>query len=479
MKLKFNIGGLLSKLGAVKGIFARFGKKKKPKAISDEDIDENDFIPSSHRDDEDEGGEGEDLGGGGDDDDEEIPDFSDDDDEDEDEEAVKKKRLLIMGGGGALAAAIVGAVVWVVVSPSGDEESAEEKSKIPTVVVNLETLEAETTARDQALGRDPGPGADPNAPGAAPGKSLNELGAGGAGGTEAPGTGVVVPATTPADYAGLSAVPPTAPLASSPDPKLVEQTELGILPKIAEDGSTAYQVYARPAPEKDGDKPRVAVIVVGLGNSRAATEAAIEKLPADISLTFDSYTRGIGYWVDKAREAGHEVLLTLPMESDSFPFEDPGPGTLKTLAAPEENLTQLNWVLSRTTGYFGLLGVAGSKFTANEEQVDFMVNALKDRGLMFVDSGDAPQSLVPRVAFKNKATWAAVEVNLDRNPSADAIDHQLGEFEALARRRIISIARISAYPVSLDRLSAWIKTLNEKGIELVPVSALANKQLLR
>lgn len=474
--VKINIGGLVAKLGAVKGIFARFGKKKKSKAINDEDLDENDFIPSSERDGDEGGGDEPEVSGGeGADDDDEIPDFGDDDEEEEGALSVKKKRLIMMGGGGALAAAIVGAVVWVMVSPSGDGGEAEDKGpKIPSVVVNLEELEAETAARDQALGLDPGAGVQgqPSAGGA----TLNELAAGGG---AQPGTGVVVPATTPAEYAELSAVPPSGPLGPAPDPKLVEEAEIGNLPIIAEDGTTAYQAYARPAPQASGDRPRVAVIVMGLGVSRAATEAAISKLPAEVSLTFASYARGVSYWVNKARDAGHEVLLSLPLESADFPFEDTGPGTLKALAAPEDNLKQLEWVMSRTSGYFGLMGTAGTKFTANEEQVDFMVNAIKARGLMYVDGGDAPQSVVPRVAFKNKAIWAAVEVNLDRDPSGKAIDAKLVEFEALARRRVISIARISAYPVSLERLSAWIKTLNEKGIDLVPVSALANKQLLR
>ena len=98
---------------------------------------------------------------------------------------------------------------------------------------------------------------------------------------------------------------------------------------------------------------------------------------------------------------------------------------------------------------------------------------------MFVDGGYTPLSLAPRIAFKEKVTWAAVEIDLDRKLESSEIDLRLAEFEKLATSRSLAIGRISNSPISLAHLSAWIKTLPDKGIELVPVSALANKQLIR
>ena len=37
----------------------------------------------------------------------------------------------------------------------------------------------------------------------------------------------------------------------------------------------------------------------------------------------------------------------------------------------------------------------------------------------------------------------------------------------------------AAYPVTIERVAAWAATLDAKGIDLVPVSAIANRQAVR
>ena len=56
------------------------------------------------------------------------------------------------------------------------------------------------------------------------------------------------------------------------------------------------------------------------------------------------------------------------------------------------------------------------------------------------------------------------------------IDRRLDEIERIARRVGYSVAVGHAYPVTVERLTIWIKSLEEKQISLVPVSALANRQ---
>ena len=468
--IKGPILNIVGKLGAVKGLFGLFGKKKKKKKKIDEDeLDEDDFIPSSSRG---KGDEPDDDAG----DDEEIPEFDEDLSEEEIEEAKKKKRLIMFGGAGAGVACVLGIIAWLVMAPSdGGGDGSGPDPRVPLVVENLENLEAETFALDQALGRVPLSAGE----NAVQGKSLNELAALEAAGSGGPGTGVNVPATTKDAFASLSPAPKGSPLKAAPNYEMVEETDMGMLPIISKKGQTPFNEYSRPYDDKKTDRPRVAIIVSGLGHSRAATDAAINNLPPEISLAIDSYARGVSYWMERAREVGHEVLLTLPLESATFPFEDPGPGTLRVLSAPEENVNQMEWVMSRASGFFGLMGVAGSKFTTNDEQMSFMLKAIKARGIMFVDGGYTPASLAPRIALKEKAIWAAVEIDLDRKLEGREIDLKLAEFEKLATSRALAIARISNSPLSLARLSAWVKTLSDKGIDLVPVSALANKQLIR
>lgn len=441
-----------------------------------------------------------------------IGEAFDDEDEDDEEEAqkAKLKKLAMLAGGGVAAAVVIGGVAWWLLggddAPAPEDQVAGTTQAIPgepgDLVISLDdvppfaaetpmappqpTPEASSAAvpvEDGAGGlAPPQQAAQSTAPAQQPETELDpktaELRSLGLDVQMEPGVGVVIPSVTKASFASLGMWPAAEPLLVAPVQTLVEQAEHGLLPIIGQDGTTPFDAYARPGPAQQSADPKIAVIVTGLGMSRASTEAAIAGLPADVTLSLDVYARGLDFWMKRARQAGHEVLLNLPGESADFPFSDPGPNALKTLVPPAENLKQLEWILSRTTGYFGVLSVYGSKFLTVEEQVQAVLQEIKRRGLMYVDGG-AEDSQGTRVAYKVGAKWATVELMLDGQPGRKALARQLQEFEDLAKKRAVAIARISADPGSLEGLSAWLKTLPERGLQLVPVSTLANKQLIR
>ena len=123
------------------------------------------------------------------------------------------------------------------------------------------------------------------------------------------------------------------------DPALAEENEKGVLPMIAPDGRQPWIEYARSF-STDQDRPRVAVIVGRLGLSQELTEAAIEALPGEVTLSFAIYADDLVPWLVRAREEGHEVMIDLPMEPVDYPRSDPGPETLLATAGVE-NLQRL------------------------------------------------------------------------------------------------------------------------------------------
>ena len=439
--------------------------------------------------------------------------FDDDDEDEEDDEEAQKaklKKLAMLTGGGVAAAVVLGGFAWWLMG--GDDAPAPEdqvasvaEAKPGDMVISLDDVPpyADETpiapsqptpqssvptapAEDAEAGGGLAPPAAETAPQTTPPPPPAEEATGevaelrklGLDVQLEPGIGVVIPSVTKASYAELSAWPAAEPLQAAPLLTLVEQGEHGMLPKIGKDGDTPFDAYGRPEPAEKSADPKIAIIVTGLGMSRAATEAAIASMPAEVTLSLDVYARGLDFWVKRARQAGHEVLLNMPGESSDFPFSDPGPNALKSLVPPAENIKQLEWILSRTTGYFGVLSVYGSKFLTVEEQVQAVLDVIKQRGLMYVDGG-AEDSLGTRVAYKVGAKWATVELTLDSNPGRKALRLQLQELETLAKKRAIAIARVSADPGSLEELSAWLSSIQDKGLQLVPVSSLANKQLIR
>lgn len=254
------------------------------------------------------------------------------------------------------------------------------------------------------------------------------------------------------------------PLGPAPLTELLRQSPAGPLPVVA--GTVEPRnAYARPFASDNKTQPKIAVVVVGLGLSKDATEAAIAKLPPEISLSFSPYASNLDNWVKRARAAGHEVLIDLPLEPANFPMRDAGPLSIQTRHSASETQNQLATVLARTTSYVGVAAGLHSP-VAGTEQWAPVLKALKTRGLLFV--GDA----LAGVAEADAPAAAAVTLVADETPFRAAIDARLQRLGAAAERDGAAVTFVSARPVTFERLLAWSGALPQRGMELAPVSAL-------
>jgi len=270
----------------------------------------------------------------------------------------------------------------------------------------------------------------------------------------------------------LPPVPPDPALSPSPDPALLQITTLGPLPRIGSYRRLPRRVYAKPFDIAD-KRPRVAIVISGLGLSAAATESAIQGLPGSVTLAFAPYSARLNEWIRLARAAGHEVLINVPMEPTNYPAYDPGPQTLLTSLNAEGNLDRLLWSLSRGTGYVGVVDFLGSRFTTSRKHMLPILRALNERGLLYLDSGSSPRSVSAVVASDVNMTWAMATLTLDQRASRTEIDRKFSKLEQRAKRDKRAIGIASPYPVSLERVAAWVRQLEARGIAIAPISALA------
>ena len=267
--------------------------------------------------------------------------------------------------------------------------------------------------------------------------------------------------------------PPEGPRA---DPALTENSSFGPLPVIAPDGRRPWQAYARPSATSSAEG-LIAVVIGNLGLAKATTERAITDLPPEVTLSFAPYAEGINRWIAKARAAGHEVMLDLPMEPMDYPKNDPGPKALFTHLAQQENIERLHWVLGRSVGYVGVTNFMGSRFTTSPEVLRPVLAELRDRGLMFLDSRAAARSLATNMASEIGLPRAVNDRFIDVNASRTAIDRRLRELEQIAAREGAAVGLGYPYPVTIDRVTRWAEKLREKGnFALVPISAVVDRQ---
>lgn len=222
--------------------------------------------------------------------------------------------------------------------------------------------------------------------------------------------------------------------------------------------------FRRPAPADDG-RPRVAVIIRGLGLSRALTLKAID-LPPDITLGLSAYSRDAQKSADAARAAGHEVFLDIPVEPSGFPTNDGGPQALLSTLASMENARRLDWSLARFSGYPGLVLSDSSPVLNSKETMAPLFKSPALEGLVWAH-GDHP-------GFEDAPIASApIDLVIGAGSDARAIDEALARLEGLGRQGGAALALVEASPVMVERLAAWAADLDKHGLLLVPASSLA------
>lgn len=261
---------------------------------------------------------------------------------------------------------------------------------------------------------------------------------------------------------------PPAGLAKAPVPAVARTTPQGILPVIGAQGETPWQTYARPFKGLSG-APRIAVVVTGLGLDPEATDAAIARLPPDVTLSFSPYAPKLAEQVARARAGGHEVMLDLPLEGEGFPNQDPGPLGMLSVLPQAENITRLEAIMGKATGYTGFVGLPGARFGGSRAHMHAVLEQMAARGLVYIHTGPKA-GLVGTEGLKVPVRQAVIDV--DARPFREAIDARLAWLEEVARARSSTVAVLSPLPVSFERLTRWIGDLNRKGLALAPASAV-------
>lgn len=283
----------------------------------------------------------------------------------------------------------------------------------------------------------------------------------------APLAETAAPATDPA--AAPIGVPIAAPIAALLEPS--KAFPPAVLPKAAADGRVARIVYARAFDQSD-TRPRIALVMTGLGMSEADSRAAIQTLPGAVSLSFSPYAGNIEALLDLSRKAGHEMLVSVPLEPQGYPLNDAGSRSLLTGATPQQNAANLEWVLGRFAGYVGAIGaldgMRGERFAEQTSLLKVLQDDVTRRGLLYVD----PR---PGRTGKPDAPVRGIDLVVDDPPARAEIEAKLAALERLAREKGSAVGLAGPLrPVTVERVAAWARSLSERGIALAPISAVTS-----
>lgn len=253
------------------------------------------------------------------------------------------------------------------------------------------------------------------------------------------------------------------------DPALIEDGKWGPLPRIGPKGRKPAQIYARPF-KNPGGRPRIAIVVTGLGLEAALTKAALKGLPGPVTLAFSAYAPGLYAWTEQARAGGHEILIELPMAASKGARDEPGPKALRAGLSPEANRDRLHWVLSRFVGYVGVVGAPNEGLSAQTAAFAPVLDDVLGRGLIYLQPRPASVEATPAAA---RPGVAHIDLWLDPVLDPDAIDRRMRLAEALARGRGWVVAGVRAYPMTVDAVRRWAMALKERDLIAAPLTAVA------
>jgi len=265
--------------------------------------------------------------------------------------------------------------------------------------------------------------------------------------------------------------PQKAPVTKSPEPAVSPDTG-GISGGAHSDGPPPWQKFAALTPDT-GTAPVIAIVIDDAGLDQPRTARTIG-LPGPVTISYLPYARDLQRQVNDARGRGHEVMLHMPMEPSSA-LVDPGPHALRTGFDRDKILGEMTWMLDRFDGYVGVNNHMGSKFTSDPERMQVVMEVMKSRGLLFLDSKTSAKSVGFSMARQYDVPALERDVFIDDADDATKIAEMLARTEKVATNQGFAIAIGHPRDLTLEALQKWIPAIQAKGFVLVPVTDILRR----
>jgi hypothetical protein len=271
-----------------------------------------------------------------------------------------------------------------------------------------------------------------------------------------------------------------APEAAAPAPTPQVQPQHQVAEEDAE-APGVLRLAAEPAWQRNAVQlaglpsgPAVAVVIDDVGLNRPGANRSIA-LPPPVTLAMMTYADGLPDLARRARAAGHELMVHMPMQPIDAEY-NAGIKVLTVGLEPDQLQERIEWGLGRFEGFVGINNHMGSRFTTNAPGMATVMAELKRRGLMFLDSRTVGHSLGVDAARQAGVPVVARDIFIDHEQESGYIRGQLQALETLARQRGYAVGIGHPHVATLAELERWIPEARARGVTFVPVSAILDLQ---
>lgn len=219
--------------------------------------------------------------------------------------------------------------------------------------------------------------------------------------------------------------------------------------------------------------PAITIVIDDLGESLSEGRRVIN-LPGPIVAAILPHTPHATRLADEAHDQRKEVILHLPMEA--LGDNEAGPGRLDIAMPALELRLTLDDDLRSVPHAIGVSNHMGSRLTQDRPAMETLMQALRARGLFFIDSRTTPDSVAAPAAGAQGVPLLVRQVFLDNDRHPAAIEVQFEELLRQAQRQGQALAIGHPYPETLAVLERRLPHLAERQIQLISLSAMLERQ---
>ena len=230
-------------------------------------------------------------------------------------------------------------------------------------------------------------------------------------------------------------------------------------------------VPVTPSTLKVSQRPKIAIVIDDLGGENKISQELLHwDLPLTFSiLPFAPYSKTLA---EEAHQMGKEILLHLPMEPRGYPGIKPGEGVLLREMDEPKLLHQLSKDIEAVPYIKGVSNHMGSRLMEDREKIRIVFSELKRRGLFFLDNRTSPKTVGLEVAQSLSLKAAGRSLFIDHSSDEEEIKQKLEQLLQFSLLTGKAIGIGHPHPSTLKSLQEMIPKMKEKGIEIVPLSAV-------
>ncbi|MBU5436556.1 divergent polysaccharide deacetylase family protein [Tissierella sp. MSJ-40] len=222
-------------------------------------------------------------------------------------------------------------------------------------------------------------------------------------------------------------------------------------------------------------KGYIALVINDLGNNGEGIE---ELMKLDIPITgavmpFLEYSKIDS---EKCYNAGMEIILHLPMESESGPISWSGPNPITCAKSNEEVRKNVEDGIKEIKWAKGINNHMGSRVMKNERIMKEVLKVAKEKGLYFLDSRTGEYSVAERLTKELDIVYFYRDIFLDNSKrEQDIVDsmEKLGQI-ALEKGYAVGIGHVGGQggKITIEVIDKMSKKLQEQGIEFIYLSQI-------